>query len=125
MGMEMEIQERFEKINGVQVGDFATYSVGSDCYVYQIVEVKRFKSGDKVGQAREFAAVVCDSKEDAVVGHTGGYGWDIRGAENFVARENGEVKFFSVRDNGIVRRKGADYGSFSFEIVREYRDPSF
>jgi hypothetical protein len=121
----MEIQERFQEINKVQVGDFATYSIGSDCYAYQVVEVKKFKSGNKVGQVREVAAVMCDAKKDAVVGATGGYGWNIVGAENFVVRQNAEAKIFTVRDNGVVRPKGDDYGRLSFGIVREYRDPSF
>ena len=126
--IKREAQERKEIVNGVQVGDFGTEYVGSDRYAVYVVGVKRYKSGVKAGEVREIEVVHAEAKKDAVVGHTGGYGWDIYGVENFevpVGKVEGNGEVFSVRENYRVVKKGQDYGAIGFREVREYRDPSF
>lgn len=123
-----EFEERKAIVNAVKVGDFGTEYVGSDRYAVYVVAVKRYKSGAKAGEVKEIEVVGAKAKADAKVGATGGFGWDIHGAENFevpVGKVEGDGVVFSVRENYRLVKKGQDYGSIGFREVREYRDPHF
>jgi hypothetical protein len=125
---KQEIEERKAIVNAVKVGDFGTQYVGSDRYAVYVVGVKRYKSGAKAGEVKEIEVVGVKAKQDAVVGATGGYGWNIEGAENFevpVGKGEGDGQVFTVRDNYKIVMKGQHYGAIGFREVREYRDPHF
>ena len=125
---KQEFEERKAVVNGVKVGDFGTYYVGSDRYAVYVVGVKHYKSGAKAGEVKEIEVVGANAKKDAKVNATGGYGWDIHGAENFevpVGVAEGDGVVYSVRQDYRIVRKGEDYGAIGFREVREYRDPHF
>ena len=115
----MEIQERFEKINQIQVGDAAFFIIGSDRYAQHVVEVKRYKSGAKAGQVSEVVV------QDVHVDWEKGQNYGVYDQSAFQVNENGAKMVFNVRKNGLLREKGEEYGALHVGRYEEYRDPSF
>lgn len=115
----MNVQERFEKINAIEVGNAAFFIIGSDRYAYHVVEVNRYKSGAKAGQVKEVVV------QDVIVDWSKGQNYGVYDQSAFQVDENGKKVVFNVRKNGVLREVGSDYGALHVGRYEEYRDPSF
>lgn len=80
------------------VGDPATFSIGSDSYAYEVVEVIYFKSGVKAGQPKAVVAV----------------------------HDGREPEVFTKTKSGFQMRFGDHFsGKLSIGYANDYQDPSF
>lgn len=99
-----------------EVGDHATYGIGSDAYAVEVIAVSA--SGHKVTVRDMTAKLVYGSgfSEQQVYEHTSNPQGTVR---EFTRRKGGDV------GSEIYLLKGSNYGYLSFRRVRSYRDPSF
>jgi hypothetical protein len=101
-----------------EIGEFATYRIGSDRYAVEIIEVKR--------NARTLV-----TRDAAVVMAGGAYPGDHEwggtemGTYVVLSDEAGSLHEFTLRGDGSYRSKGSNYGSLALGVVSPYRDPSF
>jgi hypothetical protein len=79
------------------VGTPATYSIGSDCYAAEIVNVQRYKSGKNIGKV-SFVEVQISF---------------------------GQVRKFTRRAHGSFLSVGYNCGSLTVGYAYEYMDPHF
>lgn len=103
-----------------EVGMGATYAVGSDRYVCTIVEVLRFKSGDRKGQIR---GVVAQDDDVRVVS-----GSEQDGSATYEYMQNPQATKDTYLWNARTGRfvlKGSSYVRLGLGHRSYHRDPSF
>lgn len=92
------------------VGNFATYGIGGDRYVVEII-----KATPKTVTVRTTSTI-----------HNGGsYAKGQGDTFAVVSNPNGRLIKFTLRANGRWTMVGGNYGSLNLDIVDDYRDPSF
>ena len=96
----------------VNVGDGATYHIGSDSYPFTIVEIKHKK---RVILRRDNYIRVDKN------------GWGGEQVYEYIEDRNGELFEVSLRKDGVWRRKGdvRGGGRYSLGNRRAYQDPNF
>jgi hypothetical protein len=101
-----------DAIASAKVGDFATYSIGSDRYPVEII-------------ARTPKSFTTRGAE--VIGSDTANAYEKGRPDTFVVvpNEHGQIRKFTVRRDGAIRSVGANYDRLSLGHVDTYRDPSF
>ena len=103
----------------IEIGTPATYSVGSDCYAEEVVEVQTFKTGAKAGLPKVITVRRVNVNWDY------GQNYGVQDQKAFTPNPDGRLTRFTVRKDGKFRKEGSDYGTLTIGTYREYRDPSF
>lgn len=116
-----------------EVGDFATYGIGSDCYGVVITKVTRNGKTVEVmdldyffardGEDGEFIKRLEEADPDALAeGKARVIATNLEHLkDHFWTREHK----FTLRKNGRYRLMGCNYGGLSIGYPEDYRDPSF
>lgn len=118
----------------IQVGDVATYYVGSDSYSEQVTEVVRFKEGKRAGQIKYIKLSRKDEKYLAYAKTCSSHKTpQITNDDPFTA--NGKIYFakpacpscWLAVNGAVVFRPNADayWCSIIVGYAKDYRDPSF
>lgn len=100
-----------------KVGDFATYACGSDSYPVEIIAMTPKTITTRAAEVIHSGPIDGDNE----------YAGVPRGTFITAPNENGMVRKFSLRQDGVWRRVGYySWGHYlKLGVVRNYRDPSF
>lgn len=99
-------------VEPVQVGEPATYGIGSDCYPYEVVKVS--ESGKTI-HLRALSYRVVE-----------GSSFDGSAKYEYESNPDGSIMKATLRKDGRYRRVGCtNYGGVFIGHARAYRDPHF
>lgn len=97
------------------VGEFGTYSIGSDRYPVEIIAVSPRKITTRGAEVIASGALPGDAE----------YANVPRGTYTVHPNANGTERVFTLRGDGAWRMRGGDYGRLTLGSADFYRDPSF
>lgn len=103
----------------IQIGAGANYKIGSDYYAEEVIAVEYYKTGKRAGQVK---AVVTRRPK---VNWDYGQDFGVYDQSAFTPNPDGAISRFTMRNDGMLRPEGSDYGRLSIGRYEEYRDPSF
>lgn len=98
------------------VGEFATYTIGSDSYPVEIIAISKGKNKIVVRDAEVVNSGALPGDAD--------YAGVKEGTYVVISKAQGQTRDFHLNQHGRYQGRGGS-GTLSFGAARYYRDPSF